>query len=74
MTDSEAENWERVRWSMDNEGFDYCFTGYSNWTEIEDSKFQELKEAYCNSQKELEKYIMDKYEETLISDDDIPCN
>ena len=41
---------------LDEEGFDYCFTGYSNWEEIEDVKFQELRAAYVKSQQELEDY------------------
>ena len=64
MTDKEEEQWESLRWRMHNEGFDYCFTSYSNWNEIEDEKFQELKEAYCKAQKELEEYIKTKYGET----------
>jgi hypothetical protein len=56
--------WGNVRWAMVNEGFDYCFTGYSNWTEIEDEKFQELKESYIKSQIDLEKYILEKYKES----------
>jgi len=64
MTDDEIENWEYVRWKMVDEGFDYCFTGYSNWNEIKDEKFQQLKEAYCNSQKELKNYIIEKYNES----------
>ena len=64
MTEDEKEDWSRLRWSMQDEGFDYCFTGYSDWNEIKDEKFQELKEVYCKSQRELEQYIIKKYEES----------
>ncbi len=67
MTDKEKDMWSNLRWSMDDEGFDYCFTGYSDWEEIEDEKFQELKEAYIKSQRELKKYILDKYEESEVA-------
>jgi hypothetical protein len=42
---------------MEEEGFDYCFLGYSNWKEVEDQEFQAKREAYVKAQKELEGYI-----------------
>ena len=36
MTEDEKENWERLNYRMDEEGFHYCFNGYSNWEEIKD--------------------------------------
>lgn len=45
---------------MENEGFHYCFTHYSDWKEVEDDKFQKLKEAYQKAAKELENYILEQ--------------
>ena len=63
MTSEEKDMWHDLRWFMNQEGFDYCFTGYSNWNEIKDDKFQELKRAYVSAQAKLEDYIISKYEE-----------
>lgn len=42
---------------IENEGFDYTFRYYSNWTEIKDEKFHELREKYISVAQELEKYL-----------------
>lgn len=51
-----------------DEGFHYCFKHYSNFEEIEDDKFHELREQYLKSADELEKYIHSKYDELLDSE------
>ena len=56
----EEENWEFLKHKMDDEGFHYCFDGYSNWKEIEDEKFHQLRENYLKSAKELKEYIIKK--------------
>ncbi len=66
MTDDEREDWERIRWAMPNEGFDYCFTGYSNWDEIKDENLHMLIDAYCEAKIQLEKYILEKYAESQL--------
>lgn len=43
----------KMRW----EGFDYCFESYSNWEEIKDKRFHELRKNYLDSKKLLENYI-----------------
>jgi hypothetical protein len=59
----EENQFDIVAYKMDAEGFDYCFVGYSNWEEINDEKFHELRLAYVKAQKELQAYIESKVEE-----------
>lgn len=54
MTEEEKKN---VKTSAHEEGFDYCFDGYSNFREIKDEKFHELRKAYLNAKKNLENYF-----------------
>lgn len=63
MTEEEKDLWESVQYRMDEEGFDYCFNGYSNWDEIKDKKFHELRKAYLDSAKALREYINAKVEQ-----------
>lgn len=39
------------------EGFDYCFTDYSDWKEIKDEKFQKLLKTYKEAKINLQNYI-----------------
>jgi hypothetical protein len=55
MTKKERELLEH---NIECEGFDYCFTDYSNWEEIKDKKFQCLREKYANAAKELKEYVL----------------
>lgn len=52
-----------VAYKMDYEGFDYCFTGYSDWSEIEDEKFQELRAAYVKAMEDLRDYVLENTDE-----------
>ena len=63
MNEEELENWEAVRYRMDNEGIDYCFESYSHWDEIKDEEFHRLKLGFLQSMKELREYIDSKVEE-----------
>ena len=49
-----------VAYKMDAEGFDYCFTSYSYWEEIEDEEFHRLRQEYIEAQKKLEAYVLSK--------------
>ena len=51
------EDYEMLSCKMDSEGFDYCFTNYSDWKEIKDKKFHKLREAYLDAGSKLRKYI-----------------
>lgn len=68
MTEEEKENWESVQYRMHDEGFHYCFDGYSDWKEIKDKKFHELRQAYLKAAKELETYINLQVEKSLNGD------
>lgn len=46
-----------VAFSMDQEGFDYCFRGYSYFEEVEDAEFHRLREAYIAAADALESYV-----------------
>jgi hypothetical protein len=63
MTHDELENWERVQYRMDEEGFDYCFESYSRWDEIKDEEFHRLRLGFLQYMKELREYINKKVEE-----------
>ena len=59
----ELENFESVRYRMDNEGIDYCFKHYSSFEEIKDEKFHELRNKFITSLDEIEKYVDEKITE-----------
>lgn len=42
---------------IDNEGFDYCFDGYSHWDEIKDPEFHRLRQAYLDAKEALGNYV-----------------
>ena len=64
MATREEKDWfESAQYRMDEEGFNYCFDGYSNWTNIKDEKFHELRLSYLKAAKDLRDYINKKCEE-----------
>lgn len=66
MTEEEYENWQMVRYRMDNEGLEYCFKHYSSFEEIEDEKFHKLRNELLEKMKEIRVYVeekLDSYEE-----------
>lgn len=66
MTQEEYENWQMVRYRMDNEGLEYCFKHYSSFEEIEDEKFHKLRNELLEKMKEIRVYVeekLDSYEE-----------
>ncbi len=54
---------ESLLFKIEDEGFDYCFDGYSNWNEIEDKEFHRLRIKYLATKKELVEYIQDNFGE-----------
>ena len=54
------ENFQRLLYRMDEEGFHYCFEGYSSWDEIEDPEFHKLRVDYLNSARKLKSYVKSK--------------
>ena len=63
MTQEELEDWEMVLYRMEAEGFHYCFQSYSNFEEIKDEKFHELRKAYLSISSELKEYVKQKVEQ-----------
>ena len=53
----QLEEFEMVRYRMENEGFHYCFKHYSSFREVEDEKFHELRKKYLEVSRELEEYV-----------------
>lgn len=60
--DDSIEKWEFLYNKINNEGFHYCFSGYSNWDDIKDQKFHNLRLDYLKSASLLNKYVLDKIE------------
>jgi hypothetical protein len=46
-----------VRSKVENEGFDYCFTGYSDFEDIKDEEFHTLRKAYVKAQEDLSAFL-----------------
>ena len=59
-----------VRSTINNEGFDYCFRCYSNFEDIKDEKFHELRKAYLKAAKELEKHVNENSGQNDETDED----
>ena len=70
MTYEEQDEWNNVRYRMDNEGIDYCFEHYSSFEEIKDEKFHELRLQFLKSLKEIRNYVNEKCQEEVEEDDD----
>jgi hypothetical protein len=70
MTYEEQDEWNAVRYRMNNEGIDYCFEHYSSFKEIKDEKFHELRLQYLKSLKEIRNYVNEKCQEEVEEDDD----
>ncbi|MCH2216803.1 MAG: hypothetical protein MK076_01800 [Flavobacteriales bacterium] len=63
MNEEQEELWGTVQCKIGDEGFHYCFDGYSSWEEIKDEEFHRLRLNYLQSAKLLEDYINDKNKE-----------
>ncbi len=46
-----------VRACVENEGFDYAFRHYSDFSQVKDKKFHALRKAYVKAAEALEKFI-----------------
>lgn len=53
----EQNDYEYIQSKISHEGFDYCFDGYSDWKEVKDEKFHNLRNAYLKSKQALENYL-----------------
>ena len=70
MTYEEQDEWNMVRYRMDNEGIDYCFEHYSSFEEIKDEKFHELRLQFLKSLKEIQNYVNEKCQKEVEKDDE----
>ncbi len=43
--------------TIECEGFDYAFTGYSNFEEVQDEEFHRLRKEYLQARMNLANYI-----------------
>lgn len=43
--------------TIENEGFHYCFNHYSDFSDIKDERFHELREAYLQSVDIMNEYL-----------------
>lgn len=65
MSIEEMEKWENVSYRMDAEGFHYCFQIYSDFEEIEDREFHELRKEYLHISDKLKGYVKNKLDEEI---------
>lgn len=61
--EQEREDYEMVRYRMDDEGMEYCFKYYSTFEEIEDEEFHKLREEFLESSAKLREYVENKLNE-----------
>ena len=54
------DDYKYVLNKIKNEGFHYCFISYSDFSEIDDDKFHELRLKYIEISNKLENYIKNK--------------
>ena len=62
MTEEEYENWQMVRYRMDNEGLEYCFKHYSSFEEIKDKEFHKLRKKLLETMEEMRNFVEEKIE------------
>jgi hypothetical protein len=60
MNPSEHDQFQYVAYRMSEEGFHYCFAYYSDFSEVEDEIFHQLRKQYLEAANELEEYIKSK--------------
>lgn len=48
---------DTLKYKMEEEGFEYCFRGYSDWKELKDEKFHKLREEYLFAAGKLQEYV-----------------
>ena len=46
-----------IRATVDNEGFDYAFRHYSEFENVKDKKFHQLRKAYLRAAEALQEYL-----------------
>lgn len=62
MSEEELENWQMVRYRMDNEGLEYCFKHYSSFEEIKDKEFHKLRKKLLETMEKMRNFVEEKIE------------
>lgn len=52
-----GKEFQYVADTIENEGFSYAFVHYTDFSEIEDEKFHELRQAYLDADAALREYV-----------------
>ena len=58
--EEELDNFRNVKYRMREEGFEYCFRKYSDFNEIDDIEFHNLRTKFIDSCNEIENYVNSK--------------
>lgn len=61
--ENQLEDFEMVRYRMEEEGFHYCFKHYSSFEDVDDDEFHRLRKKYLEVSEDLENYVHNKIEE-----------
>ena len=62
MLEEELEDWQMVRYRMDNEGLEYCFKHYSSFEEIKDKEFHKLRKQLLKTMEKMRTFVEEKIE------------
>jgi hypothetical protein len=62
MSEEELEDWQMVRYRMDNEGLEYCFKHYSSFEEIKDKEFHKLRKKLLETMERMRTFVEEKIE------------
>lgn len=68
------EDYQTLRYRMDNEGMEYCFKHYSSFEEIKDDIFHKLRQQYIEISNQLIKYVDNKISEIQTEIDEFDSN
>lgn len=60
---TQKEEWESLAYKLSEDGLDYAVLVYSNWEEIKDKDFHELRKRYEDAAEQLENYINNKLDD-----------
>lgn len=55
-----TNKFNEVDYRMDSEGIDYCLDGYSDWREIDDPVFHQLRLNYLAAKAAIVSYVKTK--------------
>ena len=59
----ELDKWASVRYRIDAEGMEYCFSHYSSFDDIEDDEFHKLRLNLIQLMDQMEQFVENKITE-----------